>query len=250
MLPRGMGPAVIIPIFVAVVVLFVVFAAFAYLAEQRRRRAIAQRLEALGLTPSIDDQLAHSQAFARVGTLRQLKRGSSGIQWSARGRIHDLDLAILEHKYTTGSGKHRTTHHHTVAASPCPPAWPTLLVAREGFFDRVAKWMGGQDIDVEDEAFNKTFRVKCPSQLFAITLLAPGVQQAMLECNALAELRVGEGAVCLVARRKLDPATIERLTLAALTVRAAIPPELDEWSPAENIEHSNPPPTDDLAGEA
>jgi hypothetical protein len=125
-----MGPSVIIPIFAVGIVVLLIIAAFAHFAEKRRRREISQRLTTLGLTASVDDQLAHSQAFASMGTLRELKHGSAGVQWSALGRFRDLDLAILEHKYSTGSGKNRTTHYHTVAASACPPAWPALVVAR------------------------------------------------------------------------------------------------------------------------
>jgi len=195
--------------------------------ERKRRRRLEEALVRLGgafeLEPGDD---AKEEAFRHVGLLRGLKTGSRGIRWCGEVAVEGMTVRILEHKYTTGSGKNQQTHWHTIASVPCPPEWPVLTLDEEHLFHKVADLFGKEDLRLDDPAFNSRWRVKTDDEDFAIVFLSPPVQSFLMSLPKGHRLRVGEGALCVVQKRRVAPEQIGALARAPVDLWRLLPGEL------------------------
>lgn len=140
------------------------------------RRSVERWREAgaaLGLAP-------HGEA-ARLGPLRDydVLRGSVG------GRAVQLVT------YTTGSGKSEQRWTALEAAAERADPGFALRVTREGLGARLAKLVGGQDVEVGNPDFDARFRVQASDAERARRALGFGGQQAVAAMPAFHELRVG-----------------------------------------------------------
>ena len=67
-----------------------------------------------------------------------------------RGTAHDLEVAIFDFRYVTGSGKHSHTWNQTVIAFRfAGEALPTFSLRPQNFGHRISKLFGYQNIDFE-----------------------------------------------------------------------------------------------------
>lgn len=84
-------------------------------------------------------------------------------------------------RYTTGSGKNKSTHHfsYLIVELPCGPV-PETIIRPEGFFDQVAGFVGFDDIDFESAEFSDAFHVKGADKRFAYDLCDPRMMQFLL----------------------------------------------------------------------
>lgn len=96
------------------------------------------------------------QAFSQQHSLKLLNAGT----WSNPrlvGRYHDLDVTLQIEVH--GSGKHKKTY--TRATARFPMAMPRgLNITSEGFTDRLAKLVGGQDIEIGHAALDRQLRIR------------------------------------------------------------------------------------------
>jgi hypothetical protein len=60
-------------------------------------------------------------------------------------------------------------------------ALPALVIERETLSDKVAKVFGAEDVQFESEAFNHRFMVRAADRTRAVAVLAPEVQQLLLD---------------------------------------------------------------------
>lgn len=90
--------------------------------------------------------------------------------------------AIFEYSYVTESTTtdsqgntqtSRTTHSFTVHAAQISLNLPWIEIRREGFFDKIGKAFGGQDMNFELEAFNRRYRVQSSDPRTASGLIHP-----------------------------------------------------------------------------
>lgn len=66
------------------------------------------------------------------------------------GEVEGSGVRVLDYRYTTGSGKHSSTHHQTVVAISTGGALlPDFTLARENFFHKIGQAFGYQDIDFD-----------------------------------------------------------------------------------------------------
>jgi hypothetical protein len=98
------------------------------------------------------------------------QRATNVVQGDARG----TPFEAFQYRYTTGSGKNQQTHTTVVAACDLPIEAPaTLTIVRESVGLKVLDALGGEDIDVEDDAFSRRYWVKCGDRRFAYAVLDP-----------------------------------------------------------------------------
>jgi hypothetical protein len=213
-----------------VVVMIVIIITAVAIAEHRRKKRLVASLSALGLNVSLDGRTHGVNAFSRLGPLMRLRNGASGVRWHAEGQLGGLAVTLVEHRYTTGHGKNRRTHYHTVAATPCPTTWPTVSVTAEHLFHKIAEFLGSKDIKVEDPAFNSRWRVKGDSEDFTVLMLSPDVQQYCQRLPRGVWLEVGQGAMCVVTGRRLDGPKAADLVQRVAELRSLQPAELDAWN--------------------
>lgn len=79
--------------------------------------------------------------------------------------------SVFAYQYSTGSGKNRTTYHHTCALIALPFAAPHTKIGPEGFWSGIGKKLGIRDIEVESPGFNERYRVNGDDERFAVTML-------------------------------------------------------------------------------
>lgn len=218
----------VIPFIIAAVIAALILGAVASIAaERRRKRQVIETLARLGGSVNADpDPQAAAEAMNHAGLFRDLRTGPAGVRWCARVDIDGVPVRVLEHRYSTGSGKNRTTHDHAVISVPCPPSWPVLTLQQEHLFHKVANLLGHKDLQLDDPAFNARWRVKTDDENFAIVFLSPEVQARLMTLPKRTAVRVGVGAVSLGIPRHLRPAELEALVHAVAGLWLALPPEL------------------------
>ena len=109
------------------------------------------------------------------------------------------------------------TMRFRITAIPMPAALPPLEVTRESAASRVQPALGVDDIDLESEAFNRRFRVRCLDRKAASDVLHPRTMEALLRLDRPGTLRVAGSDLLAVDRGQHTPATVLR-DLEALAV--------------------------------
>lgn len=89
-------------------------------------------------------------------------------------------LYLFTYRYSTGSGKNRSTHQHEYLLVQSSLFLPSLEWRQEHFGDRVAGFFGVRDIQFESSEFNERFHVTAASPEYAFQVIHPQVMEQML----------------------------------------------------------------------
>jgi len=221
--PAGVaGVFAVIAIIVAIIVL-------AARGESRRRRELFDALRARGFHVSEKPSRTELDSlFVAFDGMAPLKKGAKGLRWHATGRSGVGDIQIIEHAYTVSSGKHHHTVINTCVAVVGGISWPTLTLEGEGALARFAEMLGATpDIKLEDEAFNKRWRVKCDDEAFALAVLSPEVQLTLIAAPRADWWAIGGpfGTVCLGRRGPTTDKSLAEMLTSVETLIAHFPPE-------------------------
>ncbi|MHC4201700.1 MAG: hypothetical protein ACYSU0_17070, partial [Planctomycetota bacterium] len=119
-------------------------------------------------------------------------------------------VMIFDYRYTTGSGKNKSTHSRSVMIVEMPEqSFPELLIRREGFFDKIAAAVGFDDIDFESHEFSRKYYVKSRDKRFAYDVVDARMMEFLLDVGDLSvEMEGSDIAFC---ERRLSVEGIERL---------------------------------------
>jgi hypothetical protein len=122
-----------------------------------------------------------------------------------RGVFRGHPVTSFTYRWTTGSGKNRTTHtRHVVAA--------------------IARVLGGQDIRFEHEEFNAEWRVQAADLRFAHGVVHPRLMEALMRRPARGtSLRVGGPSILCWAYGRTDLDQVLARASVLCTVVDAIP---------------------------
>ena len=95
--------------------------------------------------------LGDTAFFESLKIFHLFSQGHSKKMWNLlRGRTQDLEVAIFDFRYITGSGKHSHTWNQTVIAFQFDgPALPTFSLRPENIGHRISAWFGYQDINFD-----------------------------------------------------------------------------------------------------
>lgn len=144
------------------------------------------------------------------------------------GTFDGLPVAGFHYTYSTGSGKHRTTHHYHVLLVRVPGAgFPGLSFSKENWATRTFS----SDIEFEDVDFNRMWRVTGPSPRFAHDVVHPRTMEFLKSADVPpAESIWFERDAILVAHRGYLPEGHVDTYLRLLTRTASLLPRflLDE----------------------
>jgi len=105
---------------------------------------------------------------------------SQEISNTLSGTVDDVDVALFDFQYTTGSGKHKQTHHYSALMMGLPCSGQ-VHIRPESFFDRIFSVFGWSDINFEYERFNRAFRVTGPDKKFAYDICHSAMMEFLLE---------------------------------------------------------------------
>ncbi|MFI5206450.1 MAG: hypothetical protein ACHQX4_00395 [Gemmatimonadales bacterium] len=136
-----------------------------YLAEKKRNAAMRAVAQAMGFA-------YEEQANRRPLDITGFDLPLFGIGHSRkaarilRGKLADRDTAIIDYRYTTGSGKSAHTHRQTVVVfTDGAKGLPEFQLSPEGLLHGLAEVFGAQDIDFEqNEEFSKRYLLKGPDE--------------------------------------------------------------------------------------
>lgn len=136
-----------------------------FVMEAKRREALQQAASRMGFQ-FLPDASIHSILPASHG-LELFSRGrsplaSNVLQTSAAG----VTISIFDYRYTTGSGKNRTTHRQTVALFQAPGATlPAFDLRPENLFHKIGTAFGYQDIDFSSHPqFSGSYLLRGPDE--------------------------------------------------------------------------------------
>ena len=198
-----MGPVVILIglVVVAALVYLGVKAAQAYAERERQRvAALAQWAHANGFAYHPRDPWnldGRYQGVAEIG------RGHDRYAFEVLTRESPVPAALFRYHFktwetrtVTRNGKTRTetyeeTHWRRYFVLELGGSFPQLFLRGEGVFDRIAGFVGFDDIDFESEEFSKRYFVKSEDRQFAYAIIHPQMMEWMLGRRFEGELKQG-----------------------------------------------------------
>jgi hypothetical protein len=212
-------------IIVGVAVLIVVFAIVGHLAAQRRREAMMALAARLGLrfSPHRNRDLARRYDF-----LDKLRSGSNRYAFNSLSGLHQgHNVMVFDYHYethSTNSKGHRQTHHHYFSCFilHLPASFPELVIAREGFFSKIAQAVGYDDIDFESHEFSRRFCVRSPSKKFAYDVCHARMMEYLLANDDLT-IEIEGDVLAITFSSRLDPERIEQNLNRLVALRGLMP---------------------------
>jgi len=135
----------------------------------------------------------------------------------------------FQYSYVVSNGESSTTVLRAIVMVRLPAVLPALSLTREGFGDRVQKFFGGQDIELESDDFNRLFRIKSPVEAFAYGVLHPRMMEWLMgPAYAMVPFRIdGQDVICW-REGKPDYATLDGQLAAMTDFVNQIPPSVIE----------------------
>jgi hypothetical protein len=164
------GPFACVIAFIALAVGLIIIAAHQ---AKKRREAFAAFAAQLGMgfQPDPGDEL--HQQFEAMGLSpfgQGHSRRASNLLFGRRGGV---DWEAFDYRYTTGSGKNKSTHHYGIVAAKVLLAFPPTRVRPEGAFDKLKALFGFEDINFESDAFSRRYHVNSADRRRAYDLIHP-----------------------------------------------------------------------------
>ncbi len=203
---------------IGVIVVIGLGAYLAWLAERKRRDALAALAQRIGwrFDPSRDGY--HDEEYAQFEIFR---RGHSRAAYNTLtgdlqvlGRACPGKMGDFTYKVTrqTGKSSSTTTYRFSYLIVHLPfGGIPDLLIRREGLFDKLSGAFGFDDIDFESAEFSRKFHVKSPDKRFAYDVIHPRMMEFLL-AGEPPTVDI-EGARCCLSdgQRRWEPAEFEQV---------------------------------------
>jgi len=197
---------------IVVIALVVAIAIFAHKQAEQRRQALAALAQELGLSFDPGEDRSRDDQFSQFAIFN---RGRSRVAYNTlSGEIamgdHRLQAVMGDYRYTVTrqSGKNRSTRTYRLSyllVGMPYPSIPKLLVRSENFFDKLAGFVGFDDIDFESDEFSRKFHVSSSNKRFAYDLIDPRMMEFLMQSNGPA-LDMEHGWLLLVdGTRRWEP---------------------------------------------
>jgi hypothetical protein len=195
---------VVILLFVVFAILIIIGAYYSHLAEQKRKQELAALAAQLGWSFSVDEDDSFDSRYPQFSHFQSgSDRYAYNVFSGALRMGEDAWPAVMGdyHYETTSTDKDgkTTTHNHyfSFLIVHLPYAsLPGLYLRREGFFDKIKRAFGFDDIDFESAEFSKRFFVKSSDKRFAYDVIHPAMMEYLLSCEPPG-IEISDGQCCL-----------------------------------------------------
>jgi len=188
-----------------IIVLILVFIAFAIWKSVQRRKELAAWAAEKGLSFSATKDRGFDDRFSSFGCLR---RGHSRYAYNiAEGDWNNRGVMAFDYRYVTGSGKNSSTHYFSAVLRSDVQLKP-LSIRPEGVFDRVTEFLGLDDIDFESAEFSRMFYVKSSDKRWAYDVIHPRTMKFLLSMPRLS-IELDRTHVIVWKNRRFDPEAFE-----------------------------------------
>ena len=210
-------PCIVVPAFIALAVALIVFG---ILKARQRREAMTRLAADLGFEYYPDDPWNLEDKYAMFELFgRGHSRGASNV---ICGEIDGRAVVAFDYRYTTGSGKNQSTHSYQAVVMGLPIVAAGLRMRSESLFDRVASWVGYEDIDFESDEFSRRYHVACDDRRFAYDILHARLIDYLLGCGSVPNLEM-QGPLMVLFESQGDAANVRRLLAIGREIVASIP---------------------------
>lgn len=179
-----------------------------WLAERERRQQLGTLAASLGWQFDPSEDHDHDERFAQFEVFR---RGHGRVAHNTlRGTVEVAGAAVpvqmgdFTYKVTSGSGKNRSTTTYRISYLILTLRWqtPALLIRAENVLDRLAGFLGFEDIDFESEEFSRRFHVSCADRKFAFDLVDPRMMELLMRSEPpTIDVEGGNACFCDGSRR-------------------------------------------------
>jgi hypothetical protein len=213
----GIFPCIVVPAFIALAVALIIFG---ILKARRRREAMARLAAELGFEYypddpwSLEDKYAMFELFGRGHS----RKASNVICGEVDGRA----VVAFDYQYTTGSGKNKSTHSYQAVVMGLPILAAGLRMRTETVFDRLASWVGWDDIDFESDEFSRRYHVASEDRRFAYDIFHARLIEHLLVCGQAPDLEM-KGPLMILFYRQGDVENVRRLLAIGREIVASIP---------------------------
>lgn len=149
--------------FGGMILIFILAIVISFLVEKKRREEMALIAGQLGLQFEANG----SPSIPNLDQFALFARGSNRTFYNVmRGSVEGVRVAVFDYRFTTGSGKSRTTHHQTVCGIfEAKLDLPRFELKPEGFFQKLGALFGYQDIDFpENTEFSRRYVLRGESE--------------------------------------------------------------------------------------
>jgi len=186
------------------------------------RHAAAAEAMGFSYAPKADRPTLRAWRF-----LPEVPRGAT-LKHVMSGEVDGIPLTIFESSYVIMAGNTIIPVMSTLYAASAPP-WPKLDVHPRNLLGRLLMTLGWRrGLMLENESFNRTFKLKTANEDFAVTLLGPDMQSFLLS-KPNVKWRLGSGHACLVYSGKMKPDRLHASIQRMRTFWSHIPDELMAW---------------------
>ena len=163
---------------ILILIAIAAFAIFQYFASQRRKKELSDLAGSWGFSWYGEDPF---DIAGKYKAFHAVSRGHSPRAYDVfAGDRHGHETTCFDYRYTTGSGKSQSTHHLSGALLRHGHPFPELLVRPENLLDKLAEFVGFDDINFESAEFSRTFYVKSKDRKFAFDLFHARAMEYML----------------------------------------------------------------------
>jgi hypothetical protein len=214
----------ILIIFIAIAVFILIVIAGAA-GARKRREAMSSLAAKLGLRfePGKDRDMAKRYQF-----LDKLRSGSNRYTFNIlSGTFRENTVTAFDFHYethSTDSKGRRQTHHHYFSffILHLPALFPELVIAREGFFSKIAQALGYDDIDFESYEFSRKFCVRSKDKKFAYDVCNVRMIEYLLTNDDLT-IEIENNALAISFNNRLKPEQIEPNLNRLIEIRSLMP---------------------------
>ncbi len=183
------------------------FLFFMWYREKKRREAIQQMANDLGLNYNRKDPYGISRKYNYLDPLR---KGDNRYAFNVvSGDYRENPVLIFDYHYETysrDSKGNRRTHHHYFSAAilHLAKAFPELIMRPEGLLDKAIQGFGFEDIDFDNYEFSKKFVVKCKDKKFAFDIFHTRMMEMILTMGKMS-MEIEKDTVMIHFKKKLNP---------------------------------------------
>ena len=174
--------------------------------DKKRREAIAESLSRMGFSFEPGPK---PPSWFSASHLPLFERGrNESAKNIGKLKVGNRELQYFDYRYTTGSGKNKSTHHFSVLCLSGDLNLPEFTLGPEDIFSKIAQGLGYDDIDVAAAPeFSKKFVLRGADKEAIQRLFTVEATQALMQHPNL-NLEAGRGAIVRYQRGKVDPAQL------------------------------------------
>lgn len=151
-------------------------------------------------------------------------------RWLLTGQADGISFELFTYHYEitrhTGKTSHTDHHWHRVCSIEMPLEAPDLLIKDEHVGHKLWDAVGGEDIDLESDAFSRRYWVQCEDRKFAYDVLHTGMMDWLLERSGWVWQWDGDRLVVYDEDGKMHPEDCDRFLELALGFRERLPRHL------------------------